>query len=173
MQLPRLVAENAKHAYQIADEKRIIRGKNERSVIAACIIFACRNTGAERSFSEVCKALKINKKELGSVFTLIKKVVQDTMKVAGHGGQMGQTSTNMSAEGMLSRYCNYLDLGNAVLNASKHISNLGVEKSAIDGRSPVSIAAGVLWFTCVLFSKTTSAKDISTLASVSESTMKL
>lgn len=62
MQLGSNITTRAQHVYKIADEKKVTKGKNENVVIAACIIFACRDGGANRSFTEVCKALKVSKK---------------------------------------------------------------------------------------------------------------
>ncbi|OCF78848.1 transcription initiation factor TFIIB [Kwoniella mangroviensis CBS 8886] len=179
MQLPRGVRERAQHVYKIADEQKAIKGKNENALIAACIIYACRDAGAHRTFQEVCKALKISKKELGQVFSVIKNAVQasDTFQRSktgtGHGFSDGSNNAQESTEALLGRFTNYLDLGNAVFNASKHIAAEATAKSTIDGRSPVSIAAGVLYFTCVLLSKNASAKDIAGMGGVSESTTKL
>jgi transcription initiation factor TFIIB len=62
MQLGAGITTRAQHVYKIADEKKVTKGKNEDVVIAACIIFACRDNGANRSFTEVCKALRVSKK---------------------------------------------------------------------------------------------------------------
>jgi len=42
-----------------------------------------------------------------------------------------------------------------------------------DGRSPVSIAGGAIYFTCNLLGKPKSLRDISAVAGVSEGTIKL
>jgi transcription initiation factor TFIIB len=170
MQLPRKIAESAQHAYKIGDEKRVSRGKNDDALIAACIIFACRLAGAERSFREVCKVTKVSKSELGRVFALLRNAVNSNGAVAP---QAISSRANQSAEGLLGRFCNYLDLKQDIFNASKHIAQMAVEKSAIDGRSPLSIAAGVLYFTVILFEKPTTSKEIADIVGVSESTIKL
>nr|XP_018259398.1 transcription initiation factor TFIIB [Kwoniella dejecticola CBS 10117]OBR81556.1 transcription initiation factor TFIIB [Kwoniella dejecticola CBS 10117] len=172
MQLPRGVRERAQHVYKIADEQKAIKGKNEPAIIAACIIYACRDAGAHRTFQEASKALKISKKELGQVFTIIKNAVQASGARTG-GTSDGSNNAQESTEALLGRFTNYLDLGNGVFNVSKHIAAEATAKSTIDGRSPVSIAAGVLYFTCVLLSKNASAKDIAGMGGVSESTTKL
>ncbi|TXT09108.1 hypothetical protein VHUM_02582 [Vanrija humicola] len=176
MQLPRAVVESAQHVYVIADEAKVAKGKNDDAVIAACIIFACRAAGAERSFREVTKVTRVSKSELGRVFTNVRSAVmaENARKgITEDKTRQGLSNSNNSAEGLLGRFCNYLDLGNAIFNASKHIAVAAVAKSAIDGRSPLSIAAGVLYFTTILFEKSTPSKDIADIAGVSESTIKL
>ena len=173
MQLPRAVLMRAQHVYKIADEKKVVRGKNDKAIIAACIIFACRDAQANRSFQEVCKITKVSKKELGHVFVLIKAAVQEEQAREGRGVVAGISNTQNSAEGLLGRFCNYLDLGNVVFTTAKHIVIQASAKAAIDGRSPVSIAAGVLMFACILLGNPVTAKDIAKVADVSESTIKL
>lgn len=169
MQLPRKVTEIAQHAYKIGDQERISKGRNDDALIAASIIFATRAAGAERSFREVCKVTKVSKSELGRVFSLLRPAIQKT----GMDTPQGITSANQSAEGLLGRFSNYLDLPNTIFNASKHIAAEAVRKSTIDGRSPLSIAAGVLFFTTTLFEKPTTSKEIADIAGVSDSTIKL
>ncbi|ODN76932.1 hypothetical protein, variant [Cryptococcus amylolentus CBS 6039] len=172
MQLPRSVRDRAQHVYKMVDEAKTIKGKNEAAVIAACIVYACRDAKVHRTFQEVGKALKITKKELGHVFNIVKSTVQSSSKGSMESVH-GFNNAQESVEGLLGRFTNYLDLGNAIYNVSKHISGEAVAKSAIDGRSPVSIAAGVLYFTCVLLGKPVTAKEISVMGGVSESTTKL
>ena len=172
MQLTRNVVTRAQHVYKVADEKKVVRGKNEAAIMAACIIFACRDAGVARSYPEVCKATKVRKKELGRVFMAVKTAVQGELNV-GPAKNAGQSNSEKSAEGLLARFTNWLDLGNVVYKAAKHVAVEANAKTDIDGRSPVSIAAGALYFTCVLFGKVTNAKDIARVAEVSDSTIKL
>lgn len=175
MQLPRSVVESAQHVYVIADEAKVAKGKNDDSLVAACIIYACRASGAERSFREVTKVTKVSKSELGRVFGHVRNAVMQENNRKGNSLPTGQgmSNSNTSAEGLLGRFSNYLDLGTPIYNASKHIAAAAVAKAAIDGRSPLSIAAGVLYFTTILFETSTPSKDIADIAGVSESTIKL
>lgn len=78
-----------------------------------------------------------------------------------------------TVEGLLGRYVNYLDLGNAVFSNAKYISVQAASKTEIHGRTYPSIAAGVLYLTCVLFEKRLGAKDLAEVAGVTDSTIKL
>lgn len=171
MQLPRAIAERAQHAYKIGDEARVGRGRNDVSLIAASILFATRDAGATRTFRELSRVTGVTKSELGRIFGSLRSAIAAVN--AGSDVPKGLSSATQSAESNLGRFCNYLDLGNQVYNASKFIADKAVQKSAIDGRSPLSIAAGVLYFTCVLFGRPTTAKEVAGVAGVSESTIKL
>lgn len=174
LQLPKNVITRAQHVYQIADSQRAVKGKKEATIIAACIIYASRDAGANRTMSEIGQALKVTKKELGQVFILVKSAVQ---REKGSSGSMeavsGPTTSMDSIEALIARYCNLLDIDNTVQNASRHVANLAMSKAPIDGRNPASIAAAVVYFTCTLFERGTTAKEISEIAQMGESTIKL
>lgn len=174
LQLPRNVVTRAQHVYKIADEQRAVRGKKEATIIAACIIYASRDAGANRTMGEIGNALKVSKKDLGQVFTAVKAAVQKEKQTGGSMEAVGGANVSRdSIESLLARYCNLLDLDNTVQNAARHTANLAMAKTPIDGRSPVSIAAAVLYFTVTLFERKVSTKDIYEIARVSESTIKL
>ena len=173
MNLPRNAISRAQHVYKLADNHNLIRGpRNEMAYIAGSIIFAGRNIGAERSFPEVCKVTHVGKKDLYQAINNIKRVVTKDLIAAGTP-HAGLSSTEKSAEGLLARFINYLDLGNVIHNAAKHVVVQATAKARVDGRNPVSIAAGVLYFTCVLFENSMSAKEIANIAEITDSTIKL
>jgi transcription initiation factor TFIIB len=174
LQLPKNVITRAQHVYQIADAQRAVKGKKEATIIAACIIYASRDAGASRTMSEIGQALKVTKKELGQVFILVKSAVQRERGGNGSMEAVSGPSTSMdSIEALIARYCNLLDIDNTVQNAARHVANLAMSKAPIDGRNPASIAAAVLYFTCILFERKTTAREISDIANMGESTIKL
>lgn len=73
----------------------------------------------------------------------------------------------------MGRYCNWLDLSTQIFNAAKYISGQAASKTDIDGRTYPSIAAGVLFLTCILFGVKTGAKELAEVAGVTDSTIKL
>ena len=172
MQLPRTVVQRAQHIYKIAFEKRVIKARNEKAVIAACITFAGRDVGAERSFPEICRATGVHKKELGQAVSQVKLALTEERLASGKA-LAGLSSVEKSAEGLIRRFVNYLDLGNTIYNAAKHVVVEATAKAQIEGKNPVSIAGGALYFTCVLFEKPVSAKDIQNVANVTDNTIKL
>jgi transcription initiation factor TFIIB len=174
LQLPRNVITRAQHVYQIADNQRAVKNKKENTVIAACIIYASRDAGANRTVSEIGQALKVAKKDLGQVLVAVKSAVQREKQSNGSMEAVaGANISRVSIESLLARYCNLLDIDNTVQNASRHVATLAMAKAPIDGRNPASIAAAVLYFTCILFERKTSPKEISEIAQMGESTIKL
>jgi len=168
MHLPRTVEQRAQHIYKLATERKAVRGgRHDTAIIAACIIMACRDAHADRSYAEVCKAMSVSKKELGQAQSLVRQALAGDLQNAGIG------TTKDSVEGMLARFTNNLALGNAIHNAAKYVNSQASKKGNIDGRSPLSIAAGILWFTIQLFQNPTTIRDVQKITEVSDSTIKL
>jgi len=71
------------------------------------------------------------------------------------------------------RYCNHLDLPPNVQPICSDIIIAARKYGIADGRSPVSIAGGAIYFTCHLLGKVKPVRDISAVAGVSEGTIKL
>jgi len=179
--LPKAIADIAKQLYKRTDEEKILRGKSTDAIVACCIFIACRQGNVPRSFKEICQLTRVPKKIIGQCFKVIEQAFNLTARPTnGHaangngGGQpAGGASTGTSAEDLLARYCNYLDLHPTVQSVCREIVLNAREHSIAQGRSPVSIAGGAILFTTLLLGKNKPVKDISQVAGVSESTIKL
>jgi transcription initiation factor TFIIB len=190
--LPKAIADIAKQLYKRTDEEKILRGKSTDAIVACCIFIACRQGNVPRSFREICQLTRVPKKIIGQCFKVIEHAFNlnprppansvggangsaaSSSAVAVDGLAPGQgASTGTSAEDLLARYCNYLDLHPTVQSVCRDVVLNAREHSIAQGRSPVSIAGGAILFTTLLLGKTKPVKDISQVAGVSESTIKL
>jgi len=85
----------------------------------------------------------------------------------------GVASTNRTTPEVLVVYCNYLDLPPALQAYCVDIAGRARARNVGSGRSPVSIASGIIYFTAMLFGYSVSLKEIGTMVGVSEGTIKL
>jgi len=168
--LPKTISDIAKQLYKRSDEEKLLRGKPLEAVIAACIFIACRQAHVPRTFREICNLTNVSKKVLGQCY----KALEQAFNLApGASTLHTAASPSTGPENLLVRYCNHLDLppnvqaicGDIIIAARKH--------GIADGRSPVSIAGGAIYFTCHLLGKVKSVREISLVAGVSEGTIKL
>ena len=168
--LPKTISDIAKQLYKRSDEEKLLRGKPLEAVIAACIFIACRQAHVPRTFREICNLTNVSKKVLGQCY----KALEQAFNLApGASTTHTAASPSTGPENLLVRYCNHLDLppnvqsicGDIIIAARKH--------GIADGRSPVSIAGGAIYFTCHLLGKVKSVREISLVAGVSEGTIKL
>jgi len=168
--LPRTISDIAKQMYKRADEEKLLRGKALDAVIAACIFIACRQAHVPRTFREICTLMHVSKKTLGQCYKALEQAFNLTPGASASGYEATVTA---GPEKLLARYCNYLDLPQNVQSVCSDIIIEARKHGIAEGRSPISIAGGAIYFTCQLLGKGKSLRDISLVAGVSEGTVKL
>lgn len=168
--LPKTISDIAKQLYKRSDEEKLLRGKPLEAVIAACIFIACRQAHVPRTFREICDLTHVSKKILGQCYKALEQAFNLTP-----GASAAHSSNNPATgpENLLVRYCNHLDLPPNVQSICSDIIVAARKHGIADGRSPVSIAGGAIYFTCYLLGKNKSPRDISAVAGVSEGTIRL
>ncbi|KAF8313272.1 transcription initiation factor IIB [Clavulina sp. PMI_390] len=175
--LTKNIGDMAKQLYKRTDEEKILRGKSVDAIIACCIFIACRQGNAPRTFREICEYTQVPKKTLGQCFKTIESAFNLTPRgpIDGlaQGGGSNTASTGASAEDLLTRYCNWLKLHPSVQGVCRDVILNARQHGIALGRSPVSIAGGAILFTTLLLGTPKTAKEISAVAGVSESTIKL
>ncbi|KAL6309848.1 cyclin-like protein [Sparassis latifolia] len=172
--LPKTISDIAKQLYKRADEEKLLRGKPLDAVIAACIFIACRQAHVPRTFREICNLTRVSKKLLGQCYKALEQAFNLTPGASSTvSRRFGRVVGVSGPEDLLVRYCNHLDLPPIVQPICSDIIKEARELGIADGRSPVSIAGGAIYFTCHLLGKVKSIRDISSVAGVSEGTIKL
>lgn len=188
--LPRSVSDTAKMLYRRTEEEKLLRGKQPDAVVAACLFIACRQAAVPRTFREIVELTNVPKKQIGQCYKALERAFNLTPGATsanpnGHAGavdagssgvadDLGAGSTNStSPENLMARYCNYLDLPAALQTYCSDVAGRARHRDVGSGRSPVSIASGIIYFTALLFGYTVSLKEIGTTAGVSEGTIKL
>ena len=170
--LPKTISDIAKQLYKRSDEEKLLRGKPLEAVIAACIFIACRQAHVPRTFREICNLTHVSKKVLGQCYKALEQAFNLTPGASQDRHSITPSGTT-GAEDLLVRYCNHLDLPPSFQPICSDIIVKARELGIADGRSPVSIAGGAIYFTCYLLDKPKTIREISTVAGVSEGTIKL
>ncbi|KAJ3847164.1 cyclin-like protein [Lentinula lateritia] len=168
--LPKTIADIAKQLYKRSDEEKLLRGKQPDAVIAACIFIACRQAHVPRTFREICNLTHVTKKTLGQCYKALEQAFNLT---PGASATHASLTPSTGPESLVVRYCNHLDLPPKVQSYCADIIVAAREHGIADGRSPVSIAGGAIYFTCCLLNTPKTLKDIGDVAGVSEGTIRL
>ncbi len=174
--LPRTVVDAAKLVFKLALDNRVVRGKTQESVVAACIYIACKHAGVPRTFREVCALTQVPKKEIGKVYKILERQINSAegqffggMAVAESLLQQGNAT---SAEDLMARFCNRLGLSLPLQALTKQLVAKAGAQGTLAGRSPISIAAAGIYFMSALLADPKSAKEIADVAGVSDSTIR-
>ncbi|KAF9164907.1 transcription initiation factor IIB [Actinomortierella ambigua] len=157
--LPKLIVDVAKQLYKRVEDEKLLRGKPNESIIAACIFIACRQEGVPRTFKEVCALTQVPKKEIGRCFKALARHLETNV----------QTMTSVD---LMSRFCSNLNLPMEVQKAAIDLTKKAKELGTLAGKSPVSIAAACIYMASSLHSHARSTRDISVVCGVSEVTIK-
>jgi transcription initiation factor TFIIB len=154
-----------------ADEEKLLRGKPLDAVIAACIFIACRQAHVPRTFREICNLTHVSKKVLGQCYKALEQAFNLTPgSSAARSGATGVAGP----EEPTCAVCNHLVICRPMYRRyARTSSSLRGNTVSRDGRSPVSIAGGAIYFACLLLGVPKAVKDISMVAGVSEGTIKL
>jgi len=199
VQLPPIVSDGAKHIYKDADESKLFKGKSQEALIAGCIFISCRRNNFPRTFREVYQLTKVSKKDIGKVFKMLEKFLQDKSRrsqpvvtiangvscifcvsstvtdsrigLVGMNEEYKATQTTDPSQ-LCDRYCFLLGLDFACTNLAKDIAEQMSASGALAGRSPVSAAAVSIYMASHLLGVPKSAAEVSTKIKVSDSTIK-
>ena len=120
----------------------IIRGKNRTSVIAACILFACRKKDKSRSTKEIAKSFELKKTEITKgckIFQKLAKITNIELKL-----------TSVNPEQFIIRFCEELRVKKKFIDQAVQISN-NVQKLQIASvHTPISLATGSIFMMITL-----------------------
>lgn len=171
--LPRTVSDSAKQLFKRQDEEHVFRSKagtttskQQAAIVAACIFIACRDQKVGRTFKEIVALSGVPKKEIGQAFSRLSQAF-------GTSTAASSTSSHASsAAGIVSRFGNHLGLPPAVQSATSEVVRKIDEFGILAGRSPLSVAAACVYFTCHAFGVPKTVKEIGAVVGISDSTLR-
>ncbi|XP_057535236.1 transcription initiation factor IIB-2 [Amaranthus tricolor] len=158
------IKDRASEIYKKVEDQKSSRGRNQDAILAACLYIACRQEDKPRTVKEICSVANgATKKEIGRAKEYIVKQLEVEM---GKAVDMG----TIHAGDFLRRFCSNLGMNNQAMKAAQE----AVQKSEeIDiRRSPISIAAAVIYIITQLSEEKKPLKDISLATGVAEGTIR-
>lgn len=158
------IKDRANEIYKKVEDQKPLRGRNQEAIVAACLYIACRQENKPRTVKEFCSVANgTTKKEIGRAKEFIVKHLEAEM---GQSVEMG----TIHASDYLRRFCSNLGMTNQAVKAAQE----AVKKSEdLDiRRSPISVAAAVIYIITQLSNDTKPLKEISIVTRVAEGTIK-
>lgn len=187
MNVSRVISDTAKQIFLRVEEVRDETGKNnmfargskgQDAVAGTCIFLACKHNQVSRSMKEMCELCGIAKRDFAHSYKLISGLFREDMlngRLPTLPQRNGQVAPPSAARDLLPRFCNRLAISPRYESAARTIIETASQSTSgiVDGRSPISVAAGTILFVCMLFGLPPTLKDVSEVAQVSEGTVKL
>ncbi|KAH9617095.1 hypothetical protein KSS87_012900 [Heliosperma pusillum] len=158
------IKDRASEIFKKVEDQKSSRGRNQDAILAACLYIACRQEDKPRTVKEICSVANgATKKEIGRAKEYIVKQLEVEM---GQAVDMG----TIHAGDFLRRFCSNLGMNNQAMKAAQE----AVQKSEeIDiRRSPISIAAAVIYIITQLSDEKKPLRDISQATGVAEGTIR-
>ncbi|GMN55375.1 hypothetical protein TIFTF001_024489 [Ficus carica] len=156
--------DRANEIYKRVEDQKSSRGRNQDALLAACLYIACRQEDKPRTVKEICSVANgATKKEIGRAKEYI---VKQLGLEKGTTVEMG----TIHAGDFMRRFCSNLGMNNQAVKAAQE----AVQKSEEFDirRSPISIAAAVIYIITQLSDDKKPLKDISVATGVAEGTIR-
>lgn len=156
--IPTKVLHDSKVLYSRASEMKISRGENKEGLIASCIFYACAMNGVPRSTMEIAAMFNIST----TVLTKGNSRFQALMKL---------NIQSPSAVDFISRYASQLRLNWGDIEECQDLTLAIEHLEIVAENAPTSVAAGVLYYYCMMKKIDMTKKQVATICNVSEVTI--
>jgi transcription initiation factor TFIIB len=158
------IKDRANEIYKKVEDHKSSRGRNQDAILAACLYIACRQEDKPRTVKEICSVANgATKKEIGRAKEYIVKQLE---LEKGQSVEMG----TIHAGACMRRFCSNLGMNNQAVKAAQE----AVQKSEEFDirRSPISIAAAVIYIITQLSDDKKPLRDVSLATGVAEGTIR-
>lgn len=175
--LSRHTTDTAKQLYKRVYEEKILKGKPNDAVVAACIFVACRQARVPRTFQEIVNLTGVEKKKVASCFKILKLKFENTgiAQPAPSTSATGSVSSGQiaaAAEDIVVRFSSNLALPPYVSSAACEVCRKVTDLGILAGRNPVTMATSCIYFTAALFGTPKTAKEVADVGGMAESTIR-
>lgn len=157
--LSNAVIEKTTYIYRKAQEKELIRGRTISSILAAAIYMACREMGAPRSIHDVAKITNVRSKALSHDYRML--VLELGIKVP-----------LIDPEKYVAKIANKVEISEKTKRIAIEMVKKIVKKEISAGKSPIGLAAAVLYLSCLRNNENKTQRDISDAAGMADTTVR-
>ncbi|KAG6771256.1 transcription initiation factor IIB-2 isoform X1 [Populus alba] len=159
-----ILKDRANEIYKKVEDQKSSRGRNQDALLAACLYIACRQEDKPRTVKEICSVANgATKKEIGRAKEYI---VKQLGLEAGQSVEMG----TIHAGDFMRRFCSNLGMSNHTVKAATEAVKTSEQFDI--RRSPISIAAAVIYIITQLSDDKKPLRDISLATGVAEGTIR-
>ncbi|KAJ2486499.1 hypothetical protein EV174_001069 [Coemansia sp. RSA 2320] len=139
LEVPEEVWVKAQELYDNVKTLKVVQNRQpvrKRSAILAALMFIlCRSHGYPRTFSELCTAANVSKRDIGMYYNLMKSVL-DSQYTANQRAKPSE---------FLHRWCTVLNLPMWMAPAAATIYDRADSLAVVQGKCPISVSAACLW----------------------------
>jgi len=134
--LPDPVVQKAAYIYRKIQQKKIVRGRTRNGAMAACVYIACRESRIPRTFDEVAGIANITRKEVSNAYIAIVLGLELRIPLIDPVRYLVKLANKTQVDEKIKRYA---------IGYLKQVTDSNLSA----GKDPMSIAATVLYLTCL------------------------
>jgi transcription initiation factor TFIIB len=149
-------------------KKEIHRGNIRYGIIAACLYYAFKAENLDRTPLEVSKIMNIDITHLTKGCKIFLDIIEHT------GNYKEEFENNIKPpvpNDFLYRFCNSLQLDYACFRETEKVLNKVIELDILSRNTPISIAAGILYFSLFQWEYDITKKQIAVVCKISDVTI--
>lgn len=153
------VIEKTAYIYRKAHEKHLAKGRSVSAILAAAIYIACREMGASRTLADIAAATDVKRKVISRSHRIL----------------INELDTNIPPVDLvkcIARIANKVNIDEKTKRMAMNVMIDVVDREVSAGKSPMGLAASVLYSSCVRNDENTTQKNIAEAAGVSEVTIR-
>jgi transcription initiation factor TFIIB len=153
------IIEKTAYIYRKAQEKHLTKGRSVSAILAAAIYIACREVGASRTLADIAASMDVKRKIISR----------------GHRILINELDINVPPVDLVkcvARIANKMNIDEKTKRMAMHTMVDLIDKEISTGKSPMGLAASVLYTSCVRNDENTTQKNIAEAAGVTEVTIR-
>ncbi|HYY39785.1 MAG TPA: HTH domain-containing protein, partial [Nitrososphaera sp.] len=153
------ILEKTAYIYRKAQEKRLTRGRSVSAILAAAMYIACRETGASRTLADIAATADVKRKAISRGHrTLVNKL---DIKVPP-----------VDLVKCIAKIANKVNIDEKTKRMAIYTIMDLIDKEISAGKSPMGLAATVLYISCLRNDKNITQRSIAEAAGVTEVTIR-
>jgi transcription initiation factor TFIIB len=164
----RSIADKAQFIFHKVYTEKLIKGRSNDAIIAACMYIACRQQSVPRTFKEICRVSKSSKRDIGRCF----KTILKSFQLSDNNQVKSASIPTITSGDFFARFCSRLALPLPVQRLANQIAEKANNLNLVAGRSPISLAAAAIYMSVLLHGLNKTPKEIADVSGVAENTIK-
>ena len=159
LSLPSYIKDQAYRLYEKAVHKDLCIGRDNESILYACIYASCNQNSIPKTAMEITEYTEVSSKKLLKSYSLLKK-------------ELSLRTIVCDPVDLLPRFISQLKLSHKTLMKSTQILNKAKSTSVYSGKSPKSIIAAVIYIAAKLNKEKITQRDIANRIGIMEVTIR-
>lgn len=153
------IIEKTAYIYRKAQEKHLTRGRSVSAILAAAVYIACREMGASRTLADIATAMDVKRKIISRSHRIL----------------INELDINVPPVDLvkcIAKIANKMNIDEKTKRMAMHTMVDLVDREISTGKSPMGLAASVLYTSCIRNDENTTQKNVAEAAGVTEVTIR-